>query len=324
MDRFDCDDISEYFKRVARMPNRYTQILFDKVAMARNQQTMGNASLRVAQEHYDLGNDLYEVMLDKTMNYTCGLWYPETKTLEEAQINKMDIVGRKLKLKPGMKVLDLGCGFGGAAKYMAQKFGVSVTCYNISKEQVAYARESCKGLNVEIKLEDYRNATGQYDAVYSIGLFEHVGHRNYRGYFEVVERCLKPEGLALVHAITTADHQTQTEAWLTKFIFPGGELPHVKDYLTANENLLVVEDLQSFAKSYAKTLRCWRNNFRKNWDSIEKNYKGRFGGRFYRMYDYYLAFCEGLFKERSGQLHQVVYSKYIREEEYYSVRDQRE
>jgi len=323
MDRFDCDDISEYFKRVARMPNRYTQILFDKVAMARNQQTMG-MSLRVAQEHYDLGNDLYQVMLDKTMNYTCGLWYPETKTLEEAQINKMDIVGRKLKLKPGMKVLDLGCGFGGAAKYMAEKFGVSVTAYNISKEQVAYARESCKGLDVEIKLEDYRNATGQYDAVYSIGLFEHVGHRNYRGYFKVVERCLKPEGLALVHAITIADHQTQTEAWLTKFIFPGGELPHVKDYLTANENLLVVEDLQSFAKSYAKTLRCWRNNFRKNWDSIEKNYKGRFGGRFYRMYDYYLAFCEGLFKERSGQLHQVVYSKYIREEEYYSVRDQRE
>jgi len=306
------------------MPNRYTQILYDKMAMSWNQQKFGKLSLRVAQEHYDLGNDLYQVVLDPTMNYTCALWYPETKSLEEAQKNKMDLIGRKLKLKPGMKVLDIGCGFGGAAKYLAQNFGVSVTCYNISKEQVAYARESCKGLDVTIVLDDYRIATGEYDAVYSIGVFEHIGHHNYREYFEVVHRCLKPTGLALVHSITIADHQTQTEVWLNKYIFPGGELPHVRHYATANKNLLVVEDMQSFAKSYAKTLRCWRDNFRKNWDSIEKNYKSRNEGRFFRMFDFYLAFCEGLFKERSAQLFQVVYSKYEREEEYYSVRDQRE
>jgi len=236
----------------------------------------------------------------------------------------MDIVGRKLKLKPGMKVLDIGCGFGGSAKYMASKFGVSVTAYNISAEQVAYAREACKGLDVTIVQEDYRKATGQYDAIYSIGIFEHVGSRNYRGYFEVVDRCLKPEGLTLIHTITVADRQTKTDRWLNKYIFPGGELPYVHELVTAPRELFVVEDMQSFAKSYAKTLYWWKINFRKNWENIEKTYKGQMDGKFFRMFDFYLAFCEGLFKDRTCQLHQTVYSKYPREAEYYSVRDQRE
>merc|ERR1712151_666472 len=135
-------------------------------------------SMRVIDVHYNLGNDLYENMLDKGMSYTCGLWYPKTKTLEEAQINKLDIVGRKLKLKPGMKVLDIGGGFGAAAKYLAKNFGVSVIVYNISEEQVKYGRENCNDLDVEFVVADYRTATGQFDAIYSIGFFEHVGSAN--------------------------------------------------------------------------------------------------------------------------------------------------
>jgi len=260
-------------------------------------------------------------MLTLSFYSTCGLWYPETKTLEESQINKMDIIGRKLKLKPGMMVMDIGCGFGGAAKYLAEKFGVSVTGYNISKEQIAYARELCKGVDVTIIEADYRTATGQYDAIYSIGFFEHVGTRNYRAYFELVERCLKPEGLSLLHTITVSDRQTKTDRWLNKYIFPGGELPYVRELITSSQNLLVVEDVQSFAKSYAKTLRCWRENFVKSWGSIEKAYKGKMDGRFFRMFIFYLSFCEGMFKDRTIQLHQVVYSKYYRQEEYYSIRD---
>ena len=249
------------------------------------------------------------------------MWYPETKTSEESQINKMDLVGRKLKLKPGMKVLEFGCGWGGPAKYLAENFGVSVTAYNISKEQVAYARKACKGLDVTFIEQDYRTATGQYDAVYSLGFFEHVGSKNFRGYFELVERCLKPNGLALVHTITCADRQTRTDRWLNKYIFPGGELPYVRDLITHSSNILVTEDLHSFSKSYVKTLNWWRANYHKNWENIEKKYKGQLDGKFYRMFDYYLAFCEGIFKDRSTQLHQVVYSKYYREEEYFSVRD---
>ena len=185
-------------------------------------------------------------------NSTCGLWYPETKTLEEAQINKIDIIGRKLKLKPGMKVLDIGGGFGAAAKHLAENYGVSVTVYNISKEQVKFGREHCKDVDVNFVLADYRTATGMYDAIYSIGFFEHVGTHNFRGYFDLINKCLKPEGLALTHTIISSDHQVQTGRWINKYIFPGGELPHLRDLLIHSSPELVTEDVQSFAKSYAK------------------------------------------------------------------------
>jgi cyclopropane-fatty-acyl-phospholipid synthase len=297
--------------------------LSNSVALARNRQGI-HESMGVIDAHYNLGNDLYQIMLDKGMSYTCGLWYPETKTLEEAQINKIDIAGRKLKLKPGMKVLDIGGGFGAAAKYMAQNFGVSVTIYNISKEQVKYGRESCKDVDVTFVIADYRTATGEYDAIYSLGFFEHIGHQNFAGYFELVNRCLKPEGLSLVHTIISADHQTRTDPWICKYIFQGGELPYMKDVLTESaKSRLVTEDVQSFAKSYAKTLNCWNKNFVKNWDKIKKDYEHAMDGKFYRIWTWYLGFCEGIFLDRTAQLIQVVHSKYGRQEEYYSVRDKR-
>jgi cyclopropane-fatty-acyl-phospholipid synthase len=319
----DCDNIAEMLRLTAGIPvvgPRWA----NRVALARNRQGI-HESMDVIDIHYNLGNDLYMNMLDEGMSYTCGLWYPETETLEEAQFNKLDIIGRKLKLKPGMKVLDIGGGFGAAAKYLAENFGASVTVYNISKEQVKYGRENCKNVDVTFVVADYRTATGEYDAVYSIGFFEHVGHQNYAEYFALVNRCLKPEGLALTHTIVTADHQTRTDSWICKYIFPGGELPFMRDLLTeSTKSKLVTEDVQSFAKSYAKTLHCWNDNFVKNWDKhLKHNYEHLFDGKFYRIWTYYLGFCEGVFLERTAQLCQVVHSKYGRQQEYYSVRDQR-
>lgn len=311
--------MAEFIGCLLKKPQTFYQRLTEKILLSTNQQTRA-LSTRVMEDHYDLGNDLYENMLGSTMNYTCAFWKPETKTLDEAQTNKMDLVARKLKLKPGMKVLELGCGFGSAAKYFAENYKVSVVGYNISSQQVAYAREKCKGLDVTFHQDDYRNATGQYDAVYSIGILEHVGVKNHREYFEVCDRCLKPDGLVLVHTIIVADHQTRTCRWLNKYIFPGGELPYAVDLYLASRGLFVVEDVQSLAKSYIKTLRAWHKNFNANWSKLEGKYGGLVGGRFYRMWNFYLMFSIACFKDRTSQLHQVVYSKYGRKEEYYSVR----
>jgi cyclopropane-fatty-acyl-phospholipid synthase len=318
----ECDNIPALVVCFCKIPSKTGRILANKVALARNRQGF-QESMNTIDIHYNLGNDLYKNMLDSGMSYTCGLWYPETKTLDEAQINKIDLIGRKLKLKPGMKVLDIGGGFGAAAKYLAQNFGVSVTIYNISKEQVKYGRESCKDVDVTFVIADYRTATGEFDAIYSIGFFEHVGSQNARGYFELIDRCLKPEGLALTHTILSADNKLPTDRWINKYIFPGGDLPYMKDLLIASAPMLVTEDVQSFAKSYAKTLHCWNDNFVKNWDKIKDTYDPMMDGKFYRMWTWYLRFCEGAFLGRAVQLCQVVHSKFNREEEYYSVRDKR-
>lgn len=226
---WDCNDVSEVVRAflVALTPKDvyFWDRLYDNVALARNNQTRSR-SRQVIKDHYNLGNDLYASFLDPTFNYTCAYWKKDTKTLEQAQINKMDLIARKLKLKPGMKVMDIGCGFGASAKYFAEKYGCSVVGYNISEEMVAFARKNCEGLNVEIRQQDYREATGQYDAIYSIGFYAHVGHKNTREYWEVVHRCLKPDGLTLLHEVTMGDTVDPcTNRWVCKWIFPGAEVP---------------------------------------------------------------------------------------------------
>lgn len=258
------------------------------------------------------------------MNYTCAYWKEDTKTLEEAQINKMDLIARKLNLKPGMVILDIGSGFGAMAKYLAKNYDVSVVCYNISTEQVKYAKKNCEGLDVTFIMEDYRNATGQYDRIYSIGFFEHVGAHNFREYFEVVHRCLKDDGLTLLHSITcNASHPgaSRGPTWLTKYIFPGGETPYPSEYFTYSEDLFTVEDMQSLGKSYVKTLLAWHKNFNDNWAKhLKEKYDSQQGGKFFRMWNFYLLSCAGGFDCRAVQLHQVVYSKRGRKEEYKAVR----
>jgi len=307
---WDCKRIDLLIEKILRanlekrIKNKKSLIWFALKAKLINRQNKSR-SLKVAKEHYDLDNKLYEFMLDKNMQYTCGYWR-KAKNLEKAQEDKLDLVCRKLQLKKGDKVLELGSGFGGFARYAAKKYGCHVTCYNISKEQVEYARKICKGLPVDIKLADYRNVKGKFDKIASIGLCEHIGRKNYRDFMKLANRCLKPGGLFLLHTIGWGSSQkTSSRSWLDKYIFPGGEIPSVKQLAEAADHLLVMEDWHNFGADYALTLMAWYNNFTKNWDKLKKDYDERF----YRMWTFYLLMCAGVFRSRKGQLFQVVLSK---------------
>ena len=216
-------------------------------------------SKRVAQQHYDLDNDFYEKMLDPHMQYTCAYW-KGVHTLAEAQEQKLELICRKLQLRKGDRILELGCGWGGFAQYAATKYGCSVVAYNISSEQVAYARRWCAGLPVEVIQGDYREATGEFDKVAAIGLCEHVGYKNYRTLMETVHRTLKPRGLFLLHTIGNNASVTTSDPWFDKYIFPGGMLPSVAQLSAAMDGLFVMEDWHNFGPDYDRTLMAWQDN----------------------------------------------------------------
>ena len=268
-----------------------------------NQQTKLRAQ-KVAHIHYDLGNDLYSKMLGDTMQYTCAYW-KQAQTLDEAQLNKLDLICRKLHLQKGEKVLELGCGWGGFAKFAAENYGVEVDAYNISKEQVEFARKRNKGLSVTIHLADYRDARGTYDKVAAIGLCEHVGYKNYATLMQVAQGCLKEHGLFLLHSIANNFSTTHCDPWFNKYIFPNGMLPSVKQLGEVMENLFVMEDWHNFGPDYDKTLVAWYRNFDHHWPL----YKEKYGERFYRMWKYYLLSLAGSFRARRIQLWQIVMSK---------------
>ena len=259
---------------------------------------------QVGQQHYDLGNDLYKAMLDKRMNYSCAYW-KNAANLDDAQEAKLELICQKLGLKPGMTVLDLGCGYGSFAKYAAEKYGVQVTGVNVSKQQVELGREMCKGLPVELKLEDYRNVSGKYDRVLSIGFMEHVGYKNYRTNKETVYRTLKDDGIALIQTIGENVSTTTCNAWTNKYIFPNGMIPSIAQLAKAMEGLFVMEDLHNFGPDYDKTLIAWHNNFENAWNRLKENYDERFR----RMWRYYLLNSAGGFRSRSNQLWQIVMTK---------------
>lgn len=261
-------------------------------------------AFNIGERHYDVGNGLYKNMLDKRMVYTCGYW-KEAKDLDEAQEAKLDLVCRKLNLKEGQKVLDIGCGWGSFAKYAAEKYGASVVGITVSKKQAGLGREMCKGLPVEIRLQDYRDSTGQFDHIVSLGMFEHVGYKNYRTYMKIVNRCLKDNGLFLLHTIGGNKSDVATDPWIDKYIFPDSILPSIKQISASLENLFVVEDLHNFGSDYDKTLMAWYSNFEDSWDNIKSSYDERF----YRMWKYYLLSCAGSFRARKNQLWQIVLSK---------------
>lgn len=261
-------------------------------------------AFEVGEKHYDLGNKLYEAMLDKCMVYTCGYW-KDAKNLGDAQVAKLDLVCRKVGLRKGMEVLDIGCGFGGFAKYAAEKYGVSVVGISVSKEQTSYAKKVCKGLPIEFQLKDYRDITGIYDRIVSIGMFEAVGSRNFRTFMKSVYDHLKEDGLFLLHTIGTHDKKGSIDAWLNKYIFPNGELPTMQGIAKSFEGLYVMEDWHNFGADYDKTLMSWFYNFDKNWNTLKKDYDERF----YRMWKYYLLVCAGSFRARKNQLWQIVLSK---------------
>ncbi|WP_337866227.1 cyclopropane fatty acyl phospholipid synthase [Ignavibacterium sp.] len=270
----------------------------------------------IGERHYDLGNDLFQNMLDKRMNYSCAYW-KNADNLDEAQENKLDLICKKLYLKTGMRVLDIGCGWGAFGKYAAEKYGVEVVGITVSKEQVILGKELCRGLPVELHLQDYRDVDEKFDRIVSVGMIEHVGYKNYRTYFKVAERNLKDDGLFLLHTIGEVRSTKSTDAWTHKYIFPNGMLPSIAQLAKAVENLFVIEDLHNFGADYDKTLMAWFNNFNSNWDKI----KNKYSERFYRMWKYFLLSCAGAFRARNkNQLWQIVLSKRGIPGGYFSIR----
>ncbi|MBE3143418.1 MAG: cyclopropane fatty acyl phospholipid synthase [Planctomycetes bacterium] len=268
-----------------------------------NLQTRSRA-LRVGEYVYDLGNDLYCAMLDKRLNYTSGYWKNAT-TLDEAQEAKLDLVCKKIGLRPGMRVLEFGCGWGSFASYAAEKYGAHVVGVTISREQLAFAQEVCKGLPVDLRFQDYREVQGKYDAVISIGMLEHVGYKNYATYMQVVDRCLKDDGIAFIHSIGSNVSVTNADDWTNKYLFPNGMVASIAQLGAAMENKFVMEDWHNIGPHYDRTLMAWYANFANAWPELSHKYDERFR----RMWRYYLLMDAGLFRSRQLQLWQIVMTR---------------
>lgn len=261
-------------------------------------------AFQIGQRHYDIGNDLYQAMLDKRLTYSCGYWR-DAKNLDQAQAQKLDLICRKLNLKKGQKILDIGCGWGSLIQFAAQRYGVSAVGITVSKNQAELARQRCAGLPIEIRLQDYRDLHDQYDHIVSVGMFEHVGVKNYRTYFDVARRNLKDNGLFLLHTIASNVSAVATDPWISRYIFPNSMLPSAKQITSAIEGRFVLEDWHSFGPDYDQTLMSWYHNFEAAWPKL----KNRYDERFYRMWRYYLLSCAGLFRARHAELWQIVLSK---------------
>ena len=270
---------------------------------------------QVGKQHYDIGNDVFEAMLDPTMSYSCAYWQ-QADNLDQAQRHKLDLICRKLDLRPGEHVLEIGCGWGGLAQYAASNYGVKVTGITISVEQQKLAQQRCQGLPVEIRLMDYRQLQGQFDKIVSVGMFEHVGSKNYVEYFDTAQRLLKREGLFLLHSIGNYITLPYVDRWIDKYIFPNGKLPSASELAKSLEQRFLIEDWHNFGPDYDKTLMAWWENFDASWPQL----KHKYDKRFYRMWRYYLMSCAGFFRSRKGQLWQLVLTKKSRQSIYRSVR----
>jgi cyclopropane-fatty-acyl-phospholipid synthase len=214
----------------------------------------------------------------------------------------LDLVCRKIGLAKGMRVLDLGCGWGGFASFAAERYGASVVGYTVSREQVAWVAEHHAALPIEIRLDDYRNATGTYDAVVSIGLLEHVGPKNHRGYMELCARRVAPGGVIFMHTIGGNQVRAQIDPWFHKYIFPNAVIPTLGQLTTAMEKILVAEDVQNIGPHYDRTLMAWWENFDAAWPDL----RARYGDTFYRQWKFYLLSSAAAFRARYLNLYQIV------------------
>ncbi len=290
-------------KRVRQSPYAVANSLRARVM---NMQ-LGKRVFEVAERHYDVGNDLYREMLDERLLYTCAYW-KDASDLDAAQVAKLDLVCRKVGMTRGMRVLDLGCGWGGFAQYAAETYGAEVVGYTVSREQATLARERCADLPVDIHLDDYRNARGTFDAVISIGLMEHVGPKNYRAYFELVDRCLAPGGVAFVHTIAGNWSRDHLDPWFDRYIFPNAVIPSIARLGAALEDDFVLEDLHNIGPHYETTLLAWNDNFERAWRE-RADLRDRYDERFYRMWRYYLLASAAAFRARYLQLYQLVVTR---------------
>ncbi|UCM29499.1 cyclopropane fatty acyl phospholipid synthase [Pseudomonas sp. PS1(2021)] len=305
---WESDELDEFFARLLRSgvvdQVSPTALLFHALkARYLNKQTSQRA-WEVGEQHYDLGNDFYAAMLDSRMTYTCGYWR-DAATLEEAQLAKLDLICRKLELRPGMRVLDIGCGWGSFMSYAAEHYGVECVGVTISRAQAEWAKNRYRDLPLEFRLQDYRDVDEQFDRIASVGMFEHVGRKNHRIYMETAQRCLKDDGLFLLHTIGKNQRNSVPDPWIDKYIFPNGDLPSLGQIGDAADGLFVVEDLHNFGADYDRTLMEWAKRFEHEWP----RFAGELGERFYRMWRYYLLSCAGAFRARDIQLWQWVMSK---------------
>lgn len=306
---WDCAQLDEFTCRVLRA-HLDQQLRISWYAIWRrlcgllsNLQSRSRAFM-VGEQHYDLGNLLYQCMLDSRMTYTCGYW-AQASDLDQAQTHKLDLSCRKLGLQAGQRVLDIGCGWGSFAEFAARHYGVEVVGITISREQAKLARQRCNGLPVEIRVQDYRELNERFDHIVSLGMFEHVGWKNYATYMQVAQRCLPAGGLFLLHSIGANQSLRHTDAWIDRHIFPNGGLPSIAQIGRACEAYFVMEDWHNFGADYDQTLMAWHANFERHWPQLE----GRYDQRFRRMWRYYLLTCAGAFRARDIQLWQVVLSK---------------
>lgn len=268
-----------------------------------NRQSLSRA-FEVGEKHYDRGNDLFRVMLDPTLTYTCGYW-TDAATLEEAQRAKLDLVCRKIGLTSGQRILDIGCGWGSLMQHAAEHYGVSAVGVTVSENQAQLGRERCADLPIDIRLQDYREVTGTFDHVVSLGMFEHVGPKNYRTFFETVDEHLKDDGLLLLHTIGNRFSDRSTDPFTEKYIFPNSVIPSIRQIGDATERLFVMEDWHNFGADYDPTLMAWNENFEDGWETLQP----RYGDSFYRLWRYFLLSAAGSFRVRKMQLWQIVFSK---------------
>jgi cyclopropane-fatty-acyl-phospholipid synthase len=317
---WDCEALDQFFDRILKFrleqkAKKSLKALWCGAKAAVTWSPNRFQAFDIGRQHYDIGNDLFSLMLDKWMNYSCAYW-KDASDLDEAQESKMDLICRKLDLQPGMRVLDVGCGWGGLAAYAAKRYGVDVVGITISMEQLKLARQRCEGLPVTIKLRDYRNMADTFDRIVSVGMFEHVGASRYRTFMRMIRRCLAPEGLFLLHTIAGNRSVRSCDPWISRYIFPNSMLPSSRQISSAAEKLLVLEDWHNFGPDYDPTLMAWYRNFNENWHRIKHTYDGRF----FRMWTYYLLACAGSFRARRNQLWQVVFSRDGVRPKYESVR----
>lgn len=309
--QWECDSIDNFIFNIFRgnLEEKYNaQLAFnvvkEKLIDVMNPQSIFNSKKDISY-HYDIGNDLFYNMLDERMVYSCAFW-KDAKNLKEAQENKLELICKKIGLKPGMRVLDVGCGWGPFMKYAAEKYGVTCTGLTLSKEQIKLGEELCQNLPVTFIYKDYREFEAEpFDRIVSIGMFEHVGHQNYSTYMKKMSSLLKDDGVFLLHTIGGLKTKPQGDPWIKKYIFPNGSLPSIQAIGKSTENIFYMEDWHDFGLDYDKTLMCWYENFNKSWDKLKDNYDEKFK----RIWDYYLLSCAGAFRAKELALWQIVFSK---------------
>lgn len=341
---WDCQDLTDFFTKVleVRLEDKVSGIMAllnsyragglneeGKASVKMiynawlNNPQDNDGSLKVGTTHYDAGNDLFQAMLGESMTYTCGYWqkseqglWKAAETLEEAQDHKLDMICKKLDLEAEDTVLDIGCGFGSFAKYAAEKYGAKVVGITISQEQLDFAKEDCKDLDVEFVFHDYLKlskppalAGHLFDKIVSIGMFEHVGSKNYSNYFKFVDEHLKQGGISLIHTIGNDKETKMCEPWTATYVFPNSNLPTERQIRKTKPGHFFEQDFHEFGKgNYDPTIKIWHDNLMEAWSELSAGNK-KYTEKFRRMFKYYLNGSEALFKSGQGHLYQFVYSK---------------